>query len=265
MPNYNAAAKEKNNQEEANFRNQFGVFPHAFKPTGILTEDGLDQAQYLTEDLLVACRVVPGKETANMRKYGFVTPVDEYIYTHDSLPKISQKWGVPECRLDAACADQKAGTLRKAHKASMPSVLAKVYDAESLQQARNDWVMQRCNDADTIIKAVHELLTLGREEVMSASGVVRDKKLNAGSLKLLAETYKAAAEIKSVALGQPTKLTAQFNHSTTTRTEVKETVVNVPIEAQDAQFNDFEIEPPTDLPLALPEANVVEGEIEYSL
>lgn len=135
------------------------------------------------------------------------------------------------------------------------------YRLTAREEVVENWVIDRALLADVIIEDVLTDIKRNTEEKMSPLGAVEVLQMDQAAKKANVERLNVAISLKNTALGVPSKLTSNFSHTTHSRVQVTETVVNIPRDAQGAEFEEFEIEPP----LALPQGESVEGEvIEYS-
>jgi len=231
--------------QQASEPNHLGV-KRGPKYSGVITEEGIDASQYVTDTVLVGGRAVPGKEAENMRRYGFENPLDQYKYSTSETRHISEIWGIPQHLLDNWV---KRGNLKEAREAHLESVRREMmYSHENLGAAREAHMRNRCETADASVKIIMEALESRMEDRSTAAGIVPGAKMSAGSIKALTEALVKAQDMKSIALMQPTKLNAQFSHTTREEVPIGSSTHRPEGAPSGDDFPDFDPEPPLSLP-----------------
>jgi hypothetical protein len=147
----------------------------------------------------------------NMAAYGFDCPFNHYVLSPGVTPDmVARHWGLELRVVRQWVYRHNWNGLREQRVKHINSEIQKAYDGDEMMQARADWVKERCRLADKLIDTAETLIDNGTEEILTPLGTLKTVKLRASTLKIIGATIHDAAELKSIALGVPTKLTGAF-------------------------------------------------------
>lgn len=183
---------------------------------------------------------------ANLRLYGAECPRQRYTSMMPliSLKDLSKEWGISIHILRGWSTRESWDLRRQEWLATVPVEHGGTNASGDLERMKAFFVATMNNTIIESIQITREMLRENSEQVATKDGVVTLEKTGL-SHKALVDSLKTLNEMGRVALGMPTKLSATYSQSSSTRHTVNETVIHAPDEKPEQAFNvEDDINPP---------------------
>ncbi|MBW3638229.1 MAG: hypothetical protein KY445_17440 [Armatimonadetes bacterium] len=223
----------------------------------------INQPEKNGADITVRGMAVPGREAANLEKYGAPSPYHRYCFMMPAISAedLAKDWGVSQKRVYSWISLGGWVNIRRKWLETVP-----IHNGGSLsgdlEEERNQYIREQLGNWRETVQITMDRMRQRKEQEASfdASKKIDIKKSSESHLKDVM-ALKIADDQTRLAFGLPTKMTASISQSTHRREEVKESVVHVPAHQSENYDVDAAIDPPALPPIG---GQTFEGEVVSS-